>query len=268
MSMPVVKSCMSSRGVVLVGDLACGGLVAVEHVEIAAHRGGEGDVIHDGGEVGEGIFCQDVLIGRDRAGVDGVGGDDEDLRESEGDALAKLVWAGEHRLPPLGLLARDEIGGGADGSGGGGDVGQDSLRGVELLGDVGVDADLLDVLDVGEGRAEGGLIEDACGCSDGGVDRIDGGGGRRRWGVAGGRIDDGHSERGGSGGDDGGCGEFRRGDEGSGDGGSGDLDLRAIDEAGADHVEAKGGGGAALSCGGGGERGDRVQKGFGEGSRS
>ena len=103
--------------VVFVGDLAGGGLVAVEHVEIAAHRGGEADVIHDCGEVGEGIFGQHVLVGRDGTGVDGVGGDDEDLREGEGNALAELVGAGEHGLPPLGLLAGDEVSGGADSSG-------------------------------------------------------------------------------------------------------------------------------------------------------
>ena len=97
-------------GVVLVRDLGNtvhgDGLVAVEHVEIGAHAGGEGDVLHDGGEVAEGVVDEGVLEGDYGAGVDGVGGDDEHLGECEGDALAELIGRGEGGLPPLGLQRR------------------------------------------------------------------------------------------------------------------------------------------------------------------
>jgi hypothetical protein len=63
--------------VVFVRDLACCGLVAVEHVEIAAHRGGKADVVHDVREVAEGIGREHVLKGRYGASVDGICGDNK-----------------------------------------------------------------------------------------------------------------------------------------------------------------------------------------------
>ena len=67
----------------------------------------------------EGVLDERVLEGDDGARVDGVGGDDEHLGEREGDALAELVGGGERGLPPLGLLAGDEVVGAGGGRGGG-----------------------------------------------------------------------------------------------------------------------------------------------------
>ena len=187
-------------GVVLVGDLGGAvhgdGFVAVEHVEIGAHAGGEGDVLHDGGEVAEGVVDESVLEGDDGAGVDGVGGDDEHLGEGEGDALAKLVGCCEGGLPPLRLRAGDEVVGARGWRRGGYEREGGRLRG-ELLVEVAGYADGFDVLDVGEGGAEGGLVEQAgCGgdrCLDGDL-RVRGRGGC----GAGIRVDDADGDGGGS----------------------------------------------------------------------
>ena len=106
-------------GVVLVGDLYDtihrAGLVAVEHVEVGAHAGREGDIVHDRREVSEGVIDERVLEGDDGAGIDGVGGDDEHLGEGKGYALPELVGCGERGLPPLGLQTGNEIGGAGSG---------------------------------------------------------------------------------------------------------------------------------------------------------
>ena len=122
------------------------------------------------------------------------------------------------------------------------------------------------MLDVGEGRAKGGLVEEPCGGSDGSLGHGNCGVSCARWCVAGGGVDDVDGKRGRSGGDGSGGGQFGGGDVGGGHGGAGDLDLGSIEEAGTDHVNRVGGRSAALRGCGSVDGGDGIEDGLGQGS--
>ena len=187
-------------GVVFVRDAAGGEvrLVVAQHVEIAAHRGMEGDRFDQVAGVAEGVLEEGVVVVGQGLGAiveRAVFGDDHDLAESEGDALAELVVGDDRMLPPrvegqvpvVGVVRIGDVAVGLD------------VRQVEGggLGDLRVDPGVegrqgLEGGDVGRAGAEGGLLEEAGGGLGIAVrgERV-GGPGRWRWwrGVGGGAVE-------------------------------------------------------------------------------
>ena len=109
--MPAVKSCISSRGVVLVRRHAGDRLApVVQHVQVAAHRGIERDVPHQVAIVAERAVHQHALIGDDRAGVVDVDRrHDPDLVQCPCHALAQLIGAGQREVHEVFLRHLDRL---------------------------------------------------------------------------------------------------------------------------------------------------------------
>ena len=181
-------------GVVLVGRGAGDGIgfAVAEGAEVVAHHRVKGDVFEESAEVAEGALAKDIVVVGDGLGLivaaEAHVGDDEDLAEGVGDALAKLVGSGEGVFEPRGLAvgrvngvpigeARAAAVGGAVVAHGVlvGGVGQGDLSGdprVEVAAGEGVDLGFL--------RAESGLGEETGGIGGGDAGQGDGrrGGGR------------------------------------------------------------------------------------------
>ena len=164
-------------GVVLVGRGAGDGVGfgVTQGAEVAAHRRVEGDVFEEGAEVAEGAVAEEIVVVGDGfslvVAAEAHVGDDEDLAEGEGDALAKLVGSGEGVFEPRGLAVVRVDGvpiaetlGAAIGVAVG-DRGR-AVRGKRqghLRGDPGVDTAAGEGVDFGLSGSEGGLGEQARG---------------------------------------------------------------------------------------------------------
>ncbi len=140
-------------------------LVVMHHVEVIAHGWVKGDVLEQLSKIAEGILGQQIPVGRHafRMIIHGVAvaGDDHELTQREGDALAQLVRRIDHGVPPRLLeLVVTRIGIGRQG--------RDRLinsrqrrcgRGVELLAQEIDEALLLQLRQERVGRAEGRLSQ-------------------------------------------------------------------------------------------------------------